>query len=31
MLNYAKFAILKPDKGQGIVLMNHDDYINSLR
>ena len=26
-----KFAILKPDKGQGIVLMNLDGYINSLR
>ena len=25
-----KFAILKPDKGQVIGLINHDDYINSL-
>ena len=25
-----KFAILKRDKGQGVVLMNHDDYINTL-
>ena len=26
-----KFGILKQDKGQGIVLMNHNDYINALR
>ena len=25
-----KFDILIPDKGQGIVLIHHDDYINSL-
>ena len=25
-----KVSILKPDKGQGIVLINHDDYINSF-
>ena len=26
-----KFAILKPDKGQGIVLLSHKDYVNSLQ
>ena len=26
-----KFAIFKPDKGQGIVLNNHNEYTNSLR
>ena len=26
-----KFMILKPDKGQGIVLVNHEDYIKSLQ
>ena len=26
-----KFAILKQDKEQGTVLINHDDFINSLR
>ena len=25
-----KFVILKPDKGQGIVLVNHGDYVNSM-
>ena len=26
-----KFVILKPDKGQGIVLVNHGDYVNSVQ
>ena len=26
-----KFVILKPDKGQGIVLIDHGDYINSMQ
>ena len=26
-----KFMILKPDKGQGIVLLSHKDYVNSLQ
>ena len=25
-----KFVILKPDKGQGIVLVNHADYVNLM-
>ena len=25
-----KFVILKPDKGQGIVLVNYGDYVNSM-
>ena len=26
-----KFIILKPDKGQDIVLVNHGDYVNSMQ
>ena len=26
-----KFIILKPDKGQGIVLVNHGDSVNSMQ
>ena len=27
----ATFGILKPDKGNGIVLINHSDYITSIK
>ena len=26
-----KFVIFKPDKGRGIVLVNHGDYVNSMQ
>ena len=26
-----KFVILKPDKGKGIVLIDHGDYVNSMQ
>ena len=28
---HEKFVILKPDKGQGLVLVNHGDYVSSMQ
>ena len=28
---HEKFMILKPDKGQGVVLVTKDDYVNSIQ